>query len=109
MAVDWRKRGIEVRRLDDIAVPLGDVVVPALCKPDTEFTLIKVSYEGKCEVEEIKKGKRIEAKKMYRVRTGQMVFSTIRATDGAVGIVPQEYDGALVSKQLYGLRCIANT
>lgn len=38
---------------------------------------------------------------MYRVKTGQMVFSTIRATDGAVGIVPSEMDGGLVSDTSY--------
>jgi hypothetical protein len=34
---------------------------------------------------------------MYQVREGQIVFSTIRATDGAVAIVPPELDGALVA------------
>ena len=38
---------------------------------------------------------------MYRVKTGQIVFSTIRATDGAVGIVSPEFDGALVSHSSY--------
>ena len=62
-----------------------------------KFNLVKVSYGGKCEVESQKQGRRIRAATMQRVATGQIVFSTIRATDGAIGIVPPELDGALVS------------
>jgi type I restriction enzyme M protein len=96
MAENWRKRGVEVRQLDKIVTPIEDVVIPSLL-PDEEFTLIKVSYDGRCELEKIKKGRKIKAKKMYKVKTGQIVFSTIRATDGAIGIVPEAFDGALVS------------
>ena len=52
-------------------------------------------------MDKIKKGQNIRAKVMYRVKEGQMVFSSIRATDGAVGIVPHELDGALVSRTSY--------
>jgi hypothetical protein len=38
---------------------------------------------------------------MYRVKTGQMIFSTIRATDGAIAVVPTELDGGLVSDTSY--------
>lgn len=46
-------------------------------------------------------GEEIRAETMQRVQAGQLVFSTIRATDGAIGIVPPEFDGALVSKTSY--------
>jgi len=67
--------------------------------------LIKVSYNGICEIERIKKGKAIKAEKMFKVKAGQMVFSQIRATDGAIGIVPREMDGALVSGSYYVFEC----
>ena len=69
--------------------------------PQQSFVLLKVSYDGKCEVEKKREGKRIREKSMYCVKTGQIVFSTIRATDGAIGIVPEEFDGALVSSTSY--------
>lgn len=100
MAAKWRTHGIDVRRLDEIVTPTEDLVIPSEY-PEIDFTLIKVSYEGKCEVERIRKGRRIKANKMYRVKTGQIVFSTIRATDGAIGIVSPEFDGALVSESSY--------
>lgn len=100
MSKRWKADGIEVRRLDSI-VSLAEQTIRPSDYPDTEFVLIKVSYEGKCEVERRKVGKRIRADSMYQVRQGQMVFSTIRATDGAIGIVPPELDGALVSQTSY--------
>ena len=38
---------------------------------------------------------------MSRVATGQIVFWVIRATDGSIGIVPPEFDNALVSDTSY--------
>jgi hypothetical protein len=38
---------------------------------------------------------------MFRVKAGQLVFSGIRATDGAIGIVPKEMDGAIVRVETY--------
>lgn len=100
MADKWRAKGIEVKRLDKIVQRTENTICPS-DEPDNEFMLIKVSYDGECEIENRKLGKRIRANSMYQVREGQMVFSTIRATDGAVGIVPPELDGALVSTSSY--------
>ena len=104
MAGKWRTDGIEVSRLDECLRPVEDIVIPRE-HSETEFTLIKVSYDGICEIEKIKKGKAIKAGKMFKVRAGQMVFSQIRATDGAIGIVPREMDGALVSGSYYVFEC----
>ena len=91
---------MDVKRLDTLVRPASDPIQPA-STPETDFKLLKVSYDGKCEVEREAKGSAIKARLMYRVRTGQMIFSTIRATDGAIGIVPQEMDGGLVSDTSY--------
>lgn len=42
-------------------------------------------------------GKEIKTKKQYRVRAGQLVISRIDARNGAMGLVPIELDGAIVS------------
>jgi type I restriction enzyme M protein len=96
MAVKWKQQGVEVRRLDGIVKPVENAFFPET-SPDSEFKLIKVTYEGECVLEKVRKGSRIKASKMFRVKKGELVFSTIRATDGAIGIVPEEFDGALVS------------
>ena len=100
MAKQWQKQGIEVKRLDEVAVPAENIIRPSKT-PDDMFTLIKVSYDGKCEITGRKIGSRIRADAMYRIIKGQIVFSKIRATNGAVGIVPLTLDGALVSKSSY--------
>lgn len=100
MKETWEKEGIEVKELKECVAVVEDIVNPS-ASPEQEFTLIKVSYDGKCEVEKQRKGKAIKPKKMLRVKEGQLVFSTIRSTDGAIGIVPPDMDGALVAKTSY--------
>ena len=100
MAKHWRLSGLDVRRLDQIVAPTANTIRPT-DHPATEFNLLKVSYNGRCEVESRKPGNRIRASSMHQVSAGQIVFSTIRASDGAVGIVPPELDGALVSETSY--------
>ena len=100
MVGDWRAHGAEIKLLRECVIPVTDLVAPAAC-PEQEFKLLKVSYEGRCVLERVREGGRIKAKAMYRVHSGQMVFSVIRATDGAIGIVPPELDGALVSVNSY--------
>ena len=100
MVEQWKSREIEVKRLDEIVRPTRKVIDPS-DYPQKLFTLLKVSYEGRCEVENERIGERVIPDSMQIVESGQMVFSTIRATDGAVGIVPPELDGSLVSKTSY--------
>ena len=102
MADDWRAQGADLKLLRECVAPVAEDVSLA-AYPSQEFKLLKVSYEGRCILEQVREGRRIRAKTMYRVRTGQMVFSMIRATDGAIGIVPPELDGALVSANSYAV------
>jgi type I restriction enzyme M protein len=104
MTKKWRKDGIEVRPFSECVTLVEDLVIPKQ-HPNEKFTLLKVSYDGRCEIDKINTGNRIKAQKMYRVRTGHLLFSTIRATDGAIGIVPPEMDGALVSGSYSVFEC----
>jgi len=104
MAAKWRKAGIEIKEFSQCVKIIEDEVVPS-DHPDIEFTLIKVTYDGVCLLERKRLGRLIKAKKMYRVKAGQMVFSTIRATDGAIGIVPTELDKSLVSGSYNVFEC----
>ncbi len=100
MAVQWDSQGIEVKKLRDVVHVKSELISPA-DSPNDRFRLLKVSYEGQCEVESEKLGSEIVPDSMQVVREGQMVFSKVRATDGAVGIVPPDLDGALVSESSY--------
>ena len=100
MAEDWRNKGAELKLLRECVTLVAEEVYPAT-HPHQEFHLLKVSYDGRCILDRVREGDRIKTKTMCRVRTGQMVLSLIRATDGAIGIVPPELDGALVSDDSY--------
>ena len=100
MAEQWDEQGIPVKRLDEVVTPTENTIKPSEM-PNEMFILMKVAYDGKCRVIGRKIGNRIRADKMHRVNEGQVVFSKIRATDGAIGVVPLEMDGALVSKSSY--------
>ncbi len=105
MANNWEAKGVTARRLDEVVCAVDEPIRPSEY-PEETFTLVKVSYSGRCEVEKQKQGQRIRAVAMQRAAAGQIVFSTIRATDGAIGIVPPELDGALVSRSSYTVfRC----
>lgn len=101
MVRQWEARGIETKRLDEIVKPTRNIIDPSSDYPQELFALLKVSYEGRCEVESERVGGRVVSNSMQVVEPGQMVFSTIRATDGAVGIAPPELGRALVSKTSY--------
>lgn len=100
----WKKAGIEVKTIGDVVELVQDIIIPQDF-PEEEFTLISVSYDGICRIEKKIKGKRMTPTLMYRVRTGDLVFSNIRATDGAIGIVTDDFDGALVSGSYTVMRC----
>jgi len=100
----WESMGIDVVPLGGVAIVIEDEICPQNY-PNQEFALIRVSYAGVCQVSKRQKGKHIKPTKMYKVSKGDLVFSNIRATDGAVGIVPDELDGALASGSYTMLRC----
>ena len=88
---------IDVRRLEDVVDVVESVITPQ-DEPNKQFQLLKVSYEGRCELESTRRGNEIVPKEMRRVEAGEIIFSIIRATDGSIGIVPPEFEGGLVSK-----------
>jgi type I restriction enzyme M protein len=99
----WRSAGIAVKRLHEVLTPLVDPVTPQQF-PDQEFLLVMVTYDGICTIANRHKGKHIKPESMQRVHAGDLVFSNIRATDGAIGVVPPELDGALASGSFTILR-----
>ena len=100
----WRRKGIEVKALGDVAQPVAEVLSPRTT-PSREYPILYVTYDGRCAVQKRQLGRFIRPKEMLRVHSGDLVFSNIRATDGAIGIVPPELDGALVSHSFTVLRC----
>lgn len=97
---EWVKFGIDIKKIGDVVEPIENEMSP-MEFPNEDFTLIKVAYSGICQISKKQKGRYIKPQKMLQVHDGDIIFSKIRAIDGAIGIVPFEFDGALVSKSSY--------
>ncbi len=83
-------------------MPLGDVlgrvtetVTPS---PDQEYREITVKLWGRGVVQRrVVAGAQLNSGRRFVARAGQLILSRIDARNGAIGIVPQELDGALVT------------
>ena len=104
MVQTWQRDGISVRNLEDV-VQLAFVEVKPKDSPEHEYTLISLSYDGECRESKKLLGKHFRPETMYQVSAGDLVYSNIRAIDGAIAIVPDEFGGALVSGSYTVLRC----
>jgi len=104
---DWKSDGIEVKVLDDVLEVVKRIVNPQEHATE-EFKLLRVSYAGDCELWKSVQGRFIKPGTMQQVAAGDLLYSNIRATDGAIGVVPAHFDGALVSESFTVLRAKTN-
>ena len=82
-------------------VPLGELLSradsPADLAPDTEYHEVTIRLWGKGVVSRGKvRGADVTTARRF-VRSGQLILSKIDARNGALGMVPSELDGAIVS------------
>lgn len=102
----WEAAGAEVKQVRELAELREETIYPRRDTPDEDYTWIKVTYDGICTAVKRCKGRQIKYDRMQRVYAGDLVLSEIRATDGAIGLVPKEMDRAVVSENfivLHGL------
>lgn len=59
MVEAWESQGVEVKKLNTIVVPSTDPIRPKE-SPQTQFKMLKVSYDGKCEIEREARGGRLK-------------------------------------------------
>ena len=98
----WKAEGIAVKKLSDL-VSSCKKNIDLSAHPNESFKLLKVSYEGYCEVETEKQGKHVRHKSMLVVKEGQLVFSLYNGHNGAVGIAPHNLSGAVVPQNSYAI------
>lgn len=82
-------------------IALGDVLCrssePAICAPDAEYDEVTIRLWGKGVISRGKvRGADVTTPRRM-VRANQLILSKIDARNGAIGLVPQELDGAIVS------------
>ena len=85
-------------------VPLGEVLTPAgePHRVETERTYLNIglySFARGCFGKPPIDGNLTSAPTLYRVRSGQFIYSRLFAFEGAYAVVPDEFDGAFVSNE----------
>ena len=82
-------------------IALGDVLCrssePAVCAPDAEYDEVTIRLWGKGVISRGKVCGADVTTPRRVVRANQLILSKIDARNGAIGLVPQELDGAIVS------------
>jgi type I restriction enzyme, S subunit len=87
-------------------VSLGEVLKRALdvvqLEPMEEYRQITVRLHHRGVVlRGVKRGANISSSRQYRASAGQLILSRIDARNGAIGIVPPELDGAIVTNDFW--------
>jgi len=85
-------------------VPLGEVVTPVsrpvVVEPLIEFPLLGIRLDGGGPfLRETKKGAELSAKKVFRVKTGDFIYSRLFAWRGAFGVISEAFDTSFVSNE----------
>jgi len=102
----WKKKGYEIKKLEDICIPREEIIKPKTDFPNEKFRILTITYEGRCKAEEVRFGRDINYNNMKIARTGDIVFSEYNAFHGAIGYITEEFDGALASGSYTIVRCI---
>lgn len=85
----------DTARLCDLVRRVRDMVDIADNEEYTRVT-VKSDYGGIFRRDRLK-GRKIGTKRQYRIKPGQLVVSKIDARNGAIGIVPKDLDGGIVT------------
>ncbi|AZN29546.1 restriction endonuclease subunit M [Flaviflexus salsibiostraticola] len=101
---DWEAAGFTIQPLGELlelAVNEENHVDRVIDTSTTDdlVTYLRVRYDGFCEAGDEVATVEIAKQTLTRVRTGDFVFSHINAIHGAVAVVPEEYDGLVVTNE----------
>ncbi|NPB03449.1 MAG: hypothetical protein GXO39_03415 [Thermotogae bacterium] len=89
----------QIARFEELMSPIPKKERKITLEKDKEYKLVTVKMHARGVIlREIKKGSEIKAKHLYLVHAGEFIFSRIDARNGAMGFVPPELDGAVVSQ-----------
>lgn len=101
---DWEAAGFTIRPLDELL----ELAVTDDNRADREIdtsltddlvTYLRVRYDGFCEAGDEVSTSDIARQTLTRVEAGDLVFSHINAIHGAAAVVPDEFDGLVVTNE----------
>jgi len=93
----WQSKGAKVAAMDTQLSEVTDREV--VVEDGSEYTLLKVTYDGDVTEAERKYGEECSYRVLYRVKQWDILFSNMGVGRGAIGIVPSYLDGSFVSSE----------
>jgi type I restriction enzyme M protein len=98
----WQNRGVPTALIRDLLIPVEaqEEDILTLGQDNEEATYLVVGYDGFA-----KAGSTIDTSEsatggtLTRVRQGQIVVSHINAVNGSICVVPEEYDGYVITSE----------
>ncbi|MGV2984385.1 hypothetical protein ACNPNP_11845 [Microbacterium sp. AGC85] len=101
----WKEVGLTVVSVDRVLAPVTSLTVPG-SDEEGRATFLRVRGDGLCEAGDDFWLGGAAPLEFTRVRTGDLVFSHTNTVHGAVGIVPQELDGCVVTNEYFVCRAV---
>ena len=97
----WMTVGVDTRPLGSLV----DLVEESVSvKPSHRYEFLRVSYDGRAEIGETVLGREISYSRVGMTRVGDIVVSNINAVNRAICVIPDGFEGLLVSNEFTVLR-----
>jgi len=101
----WKEAGVGSSLLEALVDPVEETMT---LDPETRYTFVKVTYQGRVERGDQALGKEISYQRLGRTKPGDIVVSHINAVNKAIGVVPEGMGDLLVSNEYTALRVKAD-
>jgi type I restriction enzyme M protein len=96
----WKKAGADTMELEELVDPAWEAVKLV---EDQEYSFLRITYSGRAEQGEKSLGREVGSR-VARGQAGDIVVSHINAVHRAIGVLPPEGEGWLISKEFTILR-----
>lgn len=101
LADKWKSVGAKVEMLGQLVDPIDNQVE---IDPEKNYTFLRVTYSGRAERGEQRRGDELSYSKMAVANVGDLVVSNIGAVYGSICVIPEGFQDCLVSTEFTVMR-----
>lgn len=97
----WQELGVTSAALEELVSPVLDL---AKLSPQKKYAFIRVTYSGKCERGEERRGSEVTYSNITTAKAGDIIVSGLGAVHKAICVLPDEMEDLLISSEFLVLR-----
>lgn len=101
LAEKWKDIGAQVEMLGQLVDPIDNQIE---IDPEKTYTFLRVTYTGRAERGEQRRGDELSYSKMAVANVGDLVVSNIGAVYGSICVIPEGFQDCLVSSEFTVMR-----